>query len=334
MSNDLELYHRILFIERPWLDTATTDAKYQQLLYELSMENFAQQPLYELSFPKPLTPKRKFYSAIIANEAIRFLNSIHTLMNSGLIENEKKYHIHKTLSKRLPALLHETEKIITSQKLYFAHIEDPAFDKKIKEDAYVIQYLKYRLIALFLEIQKRFADYLKEEILSDGEVSSIYFSEVYNNSLIKPAPNVYSFPKQITKTPIKKNKFSSKKGDFRTAMKGIMLYEDIISDAQSFANVEEVLFDVNLIDEEYNFTSVHTEKQKLAAIYHVLIRKGYFKKRNFIKKKPITDVDIRKFLDRRYNTNLDSQFRHWRRNPDGLASFIKPFAWIDNLPHC
>ena len=103
MSLDLELSHKILFIDRPWLETSTTDAKYLQLLHAVINENFAQQPLYELSFPKPLTPKTKYYQAIITNEAVGFINSVHTLVNSALSDNERKFHIHSILSKKLPA---------------------------------------------------------------------------------------------------------------------------------------------------------------------------------------------------------------------------------------
>jgi hypothetical protein len=331
MSNNLEWYHKILFIERPWMDATTTDAKYQQLLHELSTENFAQQPLYELSFPKPLTHKRKYYQALINNEAIIFINSVHDVMKRALNDNEKKYHIHKILSKKLPAKLHETEKIIASLKLYFSLIDDPAIDKRVRDNAFIIQYLKYQLICLYLEIQDSFASYVTTDILTEKEINLIYFSEPFN-TFIKTNTGVKR--DSLIANNAEKKKFKAIKADFRKDVpKGILSYEEIVSHPHSFANVEEELYKVQLIDEKYNFTSIHTEKQKLAAIYHVLIRKGYFIKRDFKKRKGITDVAIRKFLDHRYNAKLDSQFRHWRRNPDALASYIKPFEWIDNLPH-
>jgi hypothetical protein len=136
------------------MDAATTDARYEQLLHAVSKENFAHQPLYELSFVKPLTPKRKYYQAIISNEAIRFLNSVHNLIKDALNDNERKFHIHKIL-KNLPAKLHETEKIIASRNLYFSLIDDTTRDKKLRDDAFIIQCLKYQLICLYLEIQNK-----------------------------------------------------------------------------------------------------------------------------------------------------------------------------------
>ena len=65
MNSDLVLFHKILFVDRPWLDASVSDHKYSQLMHETIAGTFAQQPLYTLSFPKPLTPKTKNYHTLI-----------------------------------------------------------------------------------------------------------------------------------------------------------------------------------------------------------------------------------------------------------------------------
>jgi len=332
MSSDLELYHKILFFDRPWMDLTTTDGKYQQLFHTVSKETFANQPLYELSLLKPLTPKRKYYQAIIVNEAIRFLNCIDNLIKDAINENEKKYHIHSILSKKLPAILVETEKIISSRGLYFSLVDDISKDKRIRDNAFIIQYLKYQLIRLYLEIQNGYAAYWNDETFTAEDIHSMYFSEPFQ-PIIKTAagvglPNVAL---EITPVPVE-IKFTPVKGDFRPGKQGIVSYNQIISNHILFASFEEKLFEMELIDKNYNFSNEHTEKQKLAAIYCVLIQKGYFIKKDFIKKQKIKDVDIRKFLDYRYNTNRQAQFRSWLRNPDKLAQYLIPLSWPYQLP--
>ena len=48
--------------------------------------------------------------------------------------------------------------------------------------------------------------------------------------------------------------------------------------------------------------------------------------------KAIKDVDIRKFLDHRYQTNLDKQFRNYRQNAEALAEYIDSQYWLTSLP--
>lgn len=334
MSSDLVLFHKILFVDRPWLNASVSDHKYSQLLHETIAGTFAQQPLYTLSFPKPLTPKTKYYHTLITNEAACFLNIAHALMRLAINDNERKFHIHTLLSKKLPEKWIETAKVIASQNLSFSLINDPSVDKKQKENAFIIQYLKYALIHLYLEIQGKFSSYVAGDILSEEQINSIYFNQS-GGPLIKASEGRESTSIKEGQVAVKKKKFEVIKGDFRPGAKpkGVLSYEEIIANPHSFAIAEEELFNVELIDENYNFTGRHREKQKLAAVYHVFIRKGYFKKRNFAKLKNIQAVDIRKFLDHRYNASVDAQFRAWKNKPVELASYLQDFPWTNDLPH-
>jgi hypothetical protein len=333
MSNNLEWYHKILFIERPWMDAATTDAKYQQLLHELSTENFAQQPLYELSFPKPLTHKTKYYQALINNEAIIFINSIHDVMKRALNDNEKKFHIHKILSKKLPAKLHETEKIISARGLYFSLIEDTSIDKKRRDDAYVIQYLKCQLILLYLEIQNSFQSLVKGDILEEKEIHSLYFTEDLPDKTFIVKARDLNLPKAtITKPVIKEEKkFIPIKADFREAKKGILSYKNVIKNPDKLAAFEMELFEQGLIDDLYNFKKKHGQMQELAAAYRILIRKGYLNEYSFPGRKKISERQICNFLNYRYNANIDREFRNFK--DDALfEDYLIKQTWLTVIP--
>lgn len=316
MSNDLELFHNILLINRPWLST-TTDQKYQQLLQTVSKVNYAQQPLHELSFPKALTPKRKYFFALIDDEARRYINTIHSLMKDASNENEKKYWIHNTLTKKIKDKFTETEKAIAANQFYFSVIDDRQQTQRQKDNAYVIQLLKFELIRIYIEIQNSFSAFLKEDPLTEADILSTYFQseEAPEKSFIIPAPD-YKLPKPTTSLSVQPVKKELKviKADIREPVKGVLKYEDIIAKPDRFALAESELFQVDLIDADYKFKRSRGNVEKMAAIFHIMIQKNYFKPLSFSSgQKKITDLQIRKFLNHRYAASIDKEFRNFKK---------------------
>jgi hypothetical protein len=236
MINELELYHNILFIDRPWLDNKTSGQKYQQLYHALSKENLAQQPLYEFAFPKPLTSKRKYFYKLFDNEANRYINTIHSLISQASNENEKKYWIHPTLTKKLKDQLTQTEAEIKSNGFYLSVVDDKTQEQKHSDDAYIIQCLKYQLIRLYLEIQDSFPAYVKEDLLTQEDLHNLYFSEPASANSFIVAASPLNLPKPsaaiVAKPPEKT--FKVIKWDIREDQRGILNYADIIAKPDSF----------------------------------------------------------------------------------------------------
>ena len=75
-------------------------------------------------------------------------------------------------------------------------------------------------------------------------------------------------------------------------------------------------------------------KKYLAACYHQLIRKGYFQKRLYPGKIEVKNRDITKFLDHRYRTDVDKQFRLWDNDQAELLKFIEKDYWLDHITPC
>lgn len=328
MSNDLEIINEILNLHlRPWM-THHSGQKYQQMLQTVNKETYLQQPLYCIDFIKPLTSKTKYYHAIIEQKLLRYLNSVHLSM--------AKFQVHRALNQELKSKLNGVESLIL-KKNYFFDLIDPknsnrSRDITFRDEAYIIQLVKYKLIWLYLEIQNNYLPYLKEDPITEEEIHLTYFTESFQ-SLIKTAPDV-GLPKsrvEITQNR-ETRKFIPVKEDFKPGKPGILSYKQIISNPILFASFEVKLFDVQLIDLDYNYCGKHGEKQKLAAIYWALIHRRYFTQRNFNKLRDIKHVEVCKFLDYRYNTDLDAQFRAWNRSPEKLAEYLEPIAWIRQLP--
>lgn len=339
MSTLLETYNRILFLDlRPWLLSGFSELKFKQDLQDLKKAFYQVQPLYEVSFPKALTNKRKYFLSLIDAEAIEYLNYIHRQVSESINANAKKYHVHMALTRTLNEKLRETAQAIQEQE-YSPDQYDPKFgvlptNTSTADGAYILFYLKHQLVRLYLEIQDSYPEQLKEEPLTEDDIYLTYFNHTAPNpSHISEAVQIkIASPSNPRITPQSIRSFKALTGDYKDAPKGILPYNAIVKSPSLFASFEESLFQNGYIDEEYKFVDKHGMKNELAAIYHQLIKKGYFNPRTFQPIKPIKEVDIRKFLDHRYQTNLDKQFRTYRQNPEALAEYIDSQYWLTSLP--
>lgn len=338
MSKSLELYNQILFLElRPWA-TNTSEFKFKQDLNDLSKAYYKFQPLFEVAFPKALTFKRKFYQAIIDDEAIKYLNSFHDDITNSINDNARKYHIHIAISKIIHSKLIDVSQII-QERNYSTEQFDPKYGKlqssrEHAEDAFIIFYLKHTLVRLYLEVQDNYKSLVKAELMDEEDIYLTYF---YHSAPIPPL--IIEAEKTKVASPTKPLKTISKDKDFKPLMmdlrndaKGVLPYDTIIKTPNKFARFEEQLYQNEYIDKDYNFTDKYGFKNHLAAIYHILIRKGYFNKRNFKPAKEIKESDVYKFLDHRYATDVNKQFRNYRQNPEKVDEFIDSHYWLDKLP--
>lgn len=337
-KSNLNIIQNILFLElRPWLNRATPEAKYRQLYEDIIKTPISFQPLYETVFPKPLTAKRKYYHKLIENDTVEYLNHINAGILTAITINEKRYWVHTALTKVLSQKLRDVNKVIETFSFDLSNLANKSIiDSTIKEDTYIIQYLRLQLLRTYLEIQNLHKEYLKEEPLSFQELNEKYFAESLADSSLKDAAKIQipTFNKQIiSKEP--EGEFESKAFDInrdKNKPKNVLGYNEVIKNPSRFSSFEEKLFINGLIDNTYTFQNKHGQIQELAAIYHALIQKNYFHNLKFPGGKPIKDVDIRRFLDHRYNASTQKQFNTWANAPDKLADFLNERYWIDKLP--
>lgn len=307
-----------------------TDAKYKQLIQSIERESYSFQPLYRIDFPRPLTPKRKYYFLLIENAAIAYINKIQNEIKSALNAEEKQYWIHTTLSKTLPQNLIDTESIITARRYSLANMSST--DLAIQDESYIIQYLKHQLVRLFLEIQDNNKDLVKEDLLTIKELNSKFFSDPINEDYFKPA-DILNGVEKIEPAIQNEIAFEPKTFDFRKPANGILSFDQVVRNKNRFSDFESTLFHQGLIDSNYNFTDKHGKIQELAASFHALLQKNFFNPKRFPGAKSIKPLDIRKFLDHRYGSNTEKQFRVWANKPEELSAYIEA-RWIDRIPPC
>ena len=341
MNNNLELYNDILFMNhRPWKFGKQSDLKFKQLLLEVKKEYYIFQPNYEVDFIKPLSNIRKYYHAIIEYEAIRFLNNLHTNISAALSNNEKSYLVNFALNKLLSQKIKDTalkieERNYTPEQFDIKQ-QKRIDDISIADESYILHLLKHQLVRLIMEIQDSFPEFLKDDALTTDEIYYKYFNEAAPERpyIIEaenyPNTSQFPLPQQKDSKPV----FNAIRDDIWEEGKNIRFYNQLISNQSRFAQVEEELYDRGLIDNKYHFTNKHGQKKYLAAYYHQLIRKGFFNKRIFPGNIEVKNRDITKFLDHRYRTNVDKQFRLWNNKQEELLNYIEKDYWLDHIPPC
>lgn len=339
MSNELSLYHQLLFLElRPWLKRDVSEAKYKELLQSFSNENISFRPLYEVSFIKPLTAKRKYYHALIDSEATSYLNNFERNFFSAEKVNEKKYWVHTTLTKVISQKLKEASKIIKANEYYLDQIlpgvKPTSKAEYILDETYILQFLKCQLIRIYLEIQTAFKPFVKEDEVTEEELHSIYFKEeIFTTSFLKQI--IYNEPIKETGlkiVPDTEYVFTPEKREIREPRKGVLLYKEIVSKTDKLARVESILFEENLINKDCCFIATQGNMSKMAAVYRVLLNNQVFLKITFkdSKRIPVTDLHVRKFLNHRYAVNIDKEFRNFGK-VEVLKNFLSNNLWIGQL---
>ena len=275
MNPTLNDFHRIISSDlKPWVSALSND-RYKVLTKELEIPESNYNPSYTLDFIKAFSPKSKYYEALIKNEVINYLNDLGSLFFGNESENIRINVIYHSLQKEILPLLKKTNEVIETEKYKSSYINLKSFIKsanEVKENTFILHFLKAQLIALYLEIQNLGEDYLQTDFL---EMEDLYF-QVFNQE----PPTFYSIdkvsdnpslqksdgyqPRQIKK---EESGFKPILGDLEGVIETLVTYENIINQ-EEFAKVEDELRYHGIIDMEYHFIKNKKESnsRNLAAI--------------------------------------------------------------------
>jgi hypothetical protein len=341
MSNDLELFHDILFLNnRPYRKRDMPQAAFKELRGLIKSEAYSHQPCFAINFPKPYSEKTKYYSELISNETIRYYNFICVLVENSIDDDVRRMWVETTLNKKIADKLTQAADEIARLNYVSSDIlpskNSKNSDINQNEEAFIFHFLKQNLILLYLNIQESFKGYLKADNLEEEDIYLQYFNEVKPSpSFIKEAPQIKTKVSiEVAPRGTKPPEFKPIMDDIRDGAKDVSSYHFIIKNAQRFAMFEEKLFSNDYLNLDYSFTDKHGYKNELAIIYHLIIEKGYFKKFNDEISKPFKERDFVKFLDHRYKTNIDKQFRTYKDKIQERAEFIELHPWLVSLPSC
>lgn len=291
----LNTFKRILFLDhRPNLTDSYPLAKFRFLLLDLEEVHYKYQPLYEVEKDRILSVVQEYYQRLIDNASINFFNEFQAEIRASKTREEKQYIIRCAI-----------------KQLNFYMLETLTWNERNSNtypDLIIKTNMKHQLVRLYLEVMSE-----TEELPTADNMDEVY-QRYFNEpapvpSVIHDATTVVRAMDPKANSSEEEKEFQIRLCDFRPEAKGILSYDTIIKNPKRFAEFEEHLFLYGFIDEEYNFTNKHGMKSEMAEKYHQMIKEGYFFPRDFKRFKDILPRDIRKFLDHRYQVNLDKLFR-------------------------
>jgi hypothetical protein len=335
MNNKLKLYNDILFGKlRPFRNRNIPQIKFRELTKDIKAEYYSHQPNFEVDFFPPHTDKAKYYRKLIFNEGIRYFNHITDKVENAIGDDVKTLWIKSTLNGIIADKLSQINAEIERLNYSISNI-DPKGNHRLKEtnlseETYIYQYLKVQLIQLFLDIQENFKDFVDEDILNEDEIYLRYFNEAAPNpSFIKEAPKI-SPPSEFP-APEKEILFEPVLGDIRPITSSKATYETIIYKPRLFADIEKKLYEYDIIDIDSRFipnrkTSNH---RLLAAVIYELIQNGYFRRQILGTHKKFTDIDIRKYIEERYLTDVSQQFT--RLSKEQIEFAKRKLPWLEHI---
>lgn len=341
--HSLKVSDEILFgSHRPWKIVLDNDRVWGNKLSELKRSKYSFQPLFEVVLPGKLNNLRKYYSSLIENETIDYLNDFHKEMKNAIIKEERIYLINRALSSKINQVLSDIDKIISQRGYSMEHIininqlsqEDVSF----ANEAYILFYLKYQTIRIYKELRSFYETLLNVRVLTDEELMFKYFREsVESLSFIIEAEKVEGLGSiVIHERPKSKPVFTDKPYDFREQKKGVLSYEQMVKNPKLFSIIEEYLYENDIIDKDFIFreSPQGMTKLKFAALVHQMTKLKYFKSIVITSKKKIDDLDIRKFINHRYQTDIDRQFRELKNDEEKLREIIEEDTFIENIAKC
>jgi hypothetical protein len=182
---ELKTIHSILHLTlRPWETYSYSDAKFKEMFSDLKHKNNTTQWTYEVEFPRPLGTKRRYYHAIIQEEVNNYLNELNLNLEKALIDEERIFWVRAAI-KTIKQKFNKTYDLILERGIFFELLNSPKTSPNLASDIYIIQYLKFQLIRLYLEIQDTYPTYIQELQLSESDLISLYFkNDVQSNPVV------------------------------------------------------------------------------------------------------------------------------------------------------
>lgn len=329
---------------RPWLQDNNPDEKFASMISGIKPNKSTYQLTYDIIFERPFNNKTKYYSKLISSEKTKVTNQLLDILNEDKAPQLIKYRLNDTLNKKLKTKLKDIGEIIKNQQFELSYIDPKTTifnrDQDHKTNTFIFQLLKTSLIHIYLEIQEAFIDFISDELIIDDFYIQLLFEPVPIKTYLSETPLTIPIdsekPKRI-EVEAQNNLpdvFNPILDDVRPDKKGVAFYKDMIRNKQRFASFEEKLFQNDYISEKYAFTGKHGYKNQLAIIFHLLIEKRYFNNYNDSDKKRNTNRNIVKFLNHRYDVDVDKQFRNLEPLKEERADFIESHYWLQNLPSC
>ena len=335
MSNDTIILDEILYKNQaPWLAENASNEKFVSKIHEVKEHVPAFQFKNTIEFERSINAKTKYYSKLIINESIATINQLHGIIATDDNSQIRAYWIDKVLERKLKTRIRDIGKVLKDKDYDLKYIDPKKtsfdLDQNHKSNTYIMQLMKVAFIHIYVELQEVFKDSISDLLILDDFYTQLLFEPVPDKIYLKEA-QVIAIPSESRKA-IKKeeNGFEPILGEVPNCKISKANY-DIIRNQTLFSNIERNLHEYELIDIDYNFIKNKKESnsRNLAAIVQILIDKNYFRRNILGSSDQYKDIDIREYIENRYNTDLKQQFR--RLTSEQKVAALTKYHWLDKL---
>lgn len=314
MHNELLVVDRILYTDlRPVQTETKSEAWFKSMLATMEIIYPEFPFVYQVTFITPLTARSRYYKLLTDNACHHYYNEISTATMNADCKEARIYLAEKALQKtiliKISGTCREMEATQVDTQLCTSGPGESASRKNAWETAFIYQYLKLQLICLYLNVQQAQKEFLFSPALTVDDLL-LRFSGRYQDekacitqasAAAQPlVPLTRAMPIAPAEVSIPAKKPLKNASGF-----------DPVARVQAFEQIEQYLKDYGLLDANGLFVPNRKEShhRRLAVVYKLMIKNGFFRKNDPYHKKQITPHNIRLYLDQRYQVDLKETFK-------------------------
>lgn len=303
---------------------------YREQLSALRPARYAVQRKWQVKEFPAVSLRQRWFERLIRQDEIGFCNIFFDRMEQEKDEEHRVYlvYIAQQMLIRLMKDLQQTALSLLKDHESMQDVTQAALHRIQQEEQQILRLLKAALVALYLDVQA-FADNGKAKLPTvdeDGLYAYYFLENAGSGGLITTASVIV----QPIKPVQQQKQFIPLRGDRDHVASLKLTYNDILKQ-EEFQALEELLFEYGLLNEHSIFIKNKKESHNklMAAIYHQIIRLGFFRKRSLSTKTEITIYDVRNYLNQRYGIDLKQEFRKSTQEDRELAIRKLPFLEMD-----
>ena len=315
----------------PWRRSHLPDAKYRQMLAALPKQLLKRQIEYVPAFLPPLVPIQQYYTRLIENAFTEYLNEFLTLMEGATIDPERNYYVTTALEGEMNQQLQDIADCFAKYDL--PNVTDPSELEKLRaptgnnNDAFIINVLKFHLLAIVLNIQDLYPDFTTTLPKGYSDLHLYYFYEALPDGFFVAPPASYIAQQPAAKAAKKAPAFEPIMGEIEGRKIGHVSFEDLIKSKSLLGKMESHLIELKYLTTQYNLTDKPKKgvKREVCALILEMERRDGFKKHFFCnnKKTEITSAHILSFFNIRYQTDLKDILNGMRRKEKRYDGFYQ-----------
>lgn len=319
----------------PWKRSYIPMERFKQLLNATPLASLRHNVPFVPVFPDPLNDIQRYYVRMIQNAFYTYLNELLTQVKGATIDVQKSYLITNALDGEINQQLLDAAESIRSHDLALA-TSFPDLDRLRaptgnNTDAYIINVLKFHLLAIMLNVQNLYPRYAVNAITNPSDLHLKYFYQSLADGLFE-APQM-KIEENILATAVEKfSEFTPIMDDIKGRKKARIPFGEFIESEVLLTRMEVYLHGLGYLTDNYLLTDEVKKnvKREFCALILEIERLEGFKKVAYVKNKKVnvTKAHLLEFFNNRYQEDFKDILNGMRRKEAAYDSFYEERSGI------